>query len=76
MDGEWKHDEQQPLVPDPLGNVNNYLYVEAASVTAQQPVMQMPTDMYVSAPQHSSAQYRTWIHSGALKWHQIETGGL
>ena len=27
MDGEWRHDETQPFMPDPLGNVNNWLFV-------------------------------------------------
>lgn len=27
VDGEWRHDETQPFMPDPLGNVNNWLYV-------------------------------------------------
>lgn len=24
VDGEWRHDESQPFMPDPLGNVNNW----------------------------------------------------
>lgn len=27
VDGEWRHDEAQPFMPDPLGNVNNWLFV-------------------------------------------------
>lgn len=27
VDGEWRHDESQPFMPDPLGNVNNWLFV-------------------------------------------------
>ena len=27
VDGEWRHDEMQPFMPDPLGNVNNWLFV-------------------------------------------------
>lgn len=27
VDGEWRHDETQPFMPDPLGNVNNWLFV-------------------------------------------------
>ena len=27
VDGEWRHDESQPYMPDPLGNVNNWLFV-------------------------------------------------
>ena len=27
VDGDWRHDEAQPFMPDPLGNVNNWLFV-------------------------------------------------
>lgn len=27
VDQEWRHDESQPYMPDPLGNVNNWLFV-------------------------------------------------
>lgn len=27
VDGTWRHDETQPYMPDPLGNVNNWLFV-------------------------------------------------
>ncbi len=27
VDGDWRHDESQPYMPDPLGNVNNWLFV-------------------------------------------------
>ena len=27
VDGEWRHDEAQPFMPDPIGNVNNWLFV-------------------------------------------------
>jgi len=30
VDGEWRHDETQPNMPDPLGNVNNWLFVRRA----------------------------------------------
>jgi hypothetical protein len=29
VDGEWRHDENQPYMPDPLGNVNNWIFVGA-----------------------------------------------
>lgn len=29
VDGEWRHDEGQPYMPDPLGNVNNWIFVGA-----------------------------------------------
>eukprot|EP00197_Chlamydomonas_leiostraca_P002761 CAMPEP_0202856964 /NCGR_PEP_ID=MMETSP1391-20130828/74_1 /ASSEMBLY_ACC=CAM_ASM_000867 /TAXON_ID=1034604 /ORGANISM="Chlamydomonas leiostraca, Strain SAG 11-49" /LENGTH=551 /DNA_ID=CAMNT_0049535697 /DNA_START=328 /DNA_END=1983 /DNA_ORIENTATION=+ len=27
VDGKWRHDETAPFMPDPLGNVNNWLFV-------------------------------------------------
>ncbi|KAG2427741.1 hypothetical protein HXX76_012066 [Chlamydomonas incerta] len=27
VDGRWRHDETAPFMPDPLGNVNNWLFV-------------------------------------------------
>ncbi|KAK9804840.1 hypothetical protein WJX72_008237 [[Myrmecia] bisecta] len=37
VDGEWRHDETQPFMPDPLGNVNNWLFVRRPE-TQTQPV--------------------------------------
>ena len=28
VDGEWRHDENQAFIQDPLGNVNNWLFVK------------------------------------------------
>jgi len=33
VDGEWCHDESQPYMPDPLGNVNNWIFVAAPGTT-------------------------------------------
>lgn len=33
VDGEWRHDETQPYMPDPLGNVNNWLFVRRPDST-------------------------------------------
>jgi hypothetical protein len=33
VDGEWRHDETQPFMPDPLGNVNNWIYVQQPDTT-------------------------------------------
>ena len=30
VDGAWRHDETAPFMPDPLGNVNNWLFVRRA----------------------------------------------
>lgn len=35
VDGEWRHDETQPFMPDPLGNVNNWLFVRRPEQTSQ-----------------------------------------
>jgi len=29
VDGEWRHDEAQACLPDPMGNVNNWIFVKA-----------------------------------------------
>ena len=39
VDGEWRHDESQPFMPDPLGNVNNWLFVRKPE-GQQQPAQQ------------------------------------
>ena len=31
VDGEWRHDENQAFIQDPLGNVNNWLFVKKPS---------------------------------------------
>ena len=36
VDGEWRHDETQPFMPDPLGNVNNWLFVRRPEGAGQQ----------------------------------------
>ena len=36
VDGEWRHDETQPFMPDPLGNVNNWLFVRRPETQTQQ----------------------------------------
>ena len=28
VDGEWRHDEAQACLPDPMGNVNNWIFVK------------------------------------------------
>ena len=38
VDGKWMHDETAPYMPDPLGNVNNWLFVRKIDPPAgQQP---------------------------------------
>lgn len=51
VDGEWRHDEMQPFMPDPLGNVNNWLFVRKPELHPQQ---QRPP---VQQPQPATAGY-------------------
>jgi hypothetical protein len=37
VDGKWMHDETAPYMPDPLGNVNNWLFVRKIELPPQQP---------------------------------------
>lgn len=44
VDGEWRHDESQAYMPDPLGNVNNWLFIRkpeqhGAEQPQQQPLL-------------------------------------
>jgi len=35
VDGAWRHDDSAPFMPDPLGNVNNWLFVRRAEPIQQ-----------------------------------------
>lgn len=37
VDGKWMHDETAPYMPDPLGNVNNWLFVRKVDPPAAAP---------------------------------------
>lgn len=37
VDGKWRHDETAPFMPDPLGNVNNWLFVRRIEQSPSQP---------------------------------------
>jgi hypothetical protein len=37
VDGKWMHDETAPYMPDPLGNVNNWLFVRKIDPPAAAP---------------------------------------
>lgn len=43
VDGEWRHDETQPYMPDPLGNVNNWLFVRRPDSTPTPNTCVLPT---------------------------------
>ena len=36
VDGEWRHDENQAFIQDPLGNVNNWLFVKKPAGAGEQ----------------------------------------
>mmetsp|Transcript_10910 Transcript_10910/g.30679 ORF Transcript_10910/g.30679 Transcript_10910/m.30679 type:complete len:452 (+) Transcript_10910:513-1868(+) len=39
VDGEWRHDEAQACLPDPMGNVNNWIFVKSVeSQNVQVPI--------------------------------------
>ncbi|GJP46218.1 hypothetical protein CLOM_g5526, partial [Closterium sp. NIES-68] len=71
VDGEWRHDESQPFMPDPLGNVNNWLLVRdsdpnahppsAAAAAAASPAATGPSGLTGAAP---SLQERGGIGEG------------
>ena len=49
VDGEWRHDESQAYMPDPLGNVNNWLFVRKPEPQgAQQPQSHLPLPGYAT----------------------------
>jgi len=66
VDGKWRHDETAPFMPDPLGNVNNWLFVRridpgGAAVSAppfdqQQLAAQQQTAMAAATQQQLTAQ--------------------
>ncbi|GAX76328.1 hypothetical protein CEUSTIGMA_g3774.t1 [Chlamydomonas eustigma] len=38
VDGKWRHDETAPFMPDPLGNVNNWLFVRRVDPATNHPI--------------------------------------
>ncbi|KAI3424253.1 hypothetical protein D9Q98_009607 [Chlorella vulgaris] len=59
VDGEWRHDESQPFMPDPLGNVNNWLFVrkpEGQAAPAAQQGHNAGGGLHQSLQQHSQQQ--------------------
>lgn len=45
VDGQWRHDENQAFIQDPLGNVNNWLYVKPAGGVTPPPASAPTTAM-------------------------------
>jgi len=57
VDGEWRHDEAQACLPDPMGNVNNWIFVK--SVETQN--VQLPINF---APMSTSSKVNLVRGSG------------
>ncbi|KAL0043392.1 hypothetical protein WJX79_003486 [Trebouxia sp. C0005] len=51
VDGEWRHDETQPFMPDPLGNVNNWLFVRRPEQSQTQGILSSSSQQ-LQSPQH------------------------
>lgn len=75
VDGEWRHDETQPFMPDPLGNVNNWLFVRRPEAQPQNPGVsvisggQLPQQAQQQSrsqvlPQHSQQQAHPQTRAG------------
>ncbi|EFN50752.1 hypothetical protein CHLNCDRAFT_142561 [Chlorella variabilis] len=62
VDGEWRHDESQPFMPDPLGNVNNWLFVRKpegqAAPAAAGHSHNTSGGLHQSLQQHSQQQHQ------------------
>lgn len=64
VDGEWRHDETQPFMPDPLGNVNNWLFVRRPEQSQTQGILSS-----------SSQQLQSPQHQPQLQLQQLTQGG-
>eukprot|EP00798_Chlamydomonas_sp_ICE-L_P030576 gene30576-35594_t len=56
VDGKWRHDETAPFMPDPLGNVNNWLFVRRIEPSTSSQPSNVPFDQQVLAQQQAAAQ--------------------
>jgi hypothetical protein len=57
VDGEWRHDESQPFMPDPLGNVNNWLFVRKPEGQAAAHGHPVGGGLHQSLQQHATAHH-------------------
>eukprot|EP00877_Chromochloris_zofingiensis_P006377 jgi/Chrzof1/1993/Cz10g29010.t1 len=53
VDGKWMHDETAPYMPDPLGNVNNWLFVRKIEPPAGQHPAGMPPEQQAALMQQA-----------------------
>jgi len=72
VDGEWRHDEGQPYMPDPLGNVNNWIFVAVPGSNAVpgeglQPNMMQPVATEGNEPRPESSAKFEHTNSG-MDW--------
>ena len=70
VDGQWRHDENQAFIQDPLGNVNNWLYVKPTSGggTPVAPTRAEPTPRSAPVPVPMSSVPAPSGESGGMDW--------
>lgn len=73
VDGEWRHDEAQPFMPDPLGNVNNWLFVRkpemyvALSVDVNDEGLPLINVFLPQSKHRTSYKLPNWQSAGAIQ---------
>ena len=78
VDGQWRHDENQAFIQDPLGNVNNWLYMKPAGGSTPPPTSApgaaepVPISGPVPVPMNRPAMSG---ESGGMDWVQDAGGG-
>ncbi len=56
VDGKWRHDETAPFMPDPLGNVNNWLFVRRVDPTPSQAAVGGSASQFEAVAQMAAQQ--------------------
>ena len=80
VDGQWRHDENQAFIQDPLGNVNNWLYVKPAGgatppmSSAPRTAEMAPRSAPVPVPGAMMNRSAMSTESGGMDWVR-EAGG-
>ena len=62
VDGEWRHDEAQACLPDPMGNVNNWIFVKSVETQTQQGSVQPPINFAPMSTSKVATQVRGEEH--------------
>ncbi|KAL3162612.1 hypothetical protein ABBQ38_008659 [Trebouxia sp. C0009 RCD-2024] len=65
VDGEWRHDETQPFMPDPLGNVNNWLFVRRPEQTSQNQGILSTSSQQLQSPQQQPQPHLQQLTQGS-----------